>query len=174
MNTGIYRMFSILFLLTIGSYSISSAQAPASPAKTATGKIGSASVTIQYSSPNVKGRTIWGDLVPYGKVWRAGANAATIFQTDKDLTIDGKTLPAGKYSLFVLPEESTWTIIFNSEIGQWGIKKGGDANLDRSKDVINVSVKPESNAMTEGLTYEVNSKGITLLWEKLKAVVNIE
>jgi len=167
-------MFFILFLLTIGGYSISSAQAPASPAKTATGKIGSALVTIQYSSPSVKGRTIWGDLVPYGKVWRAGANAATIFQTDKDLTINGKTLPAGKYSLFVLPEKSTWTVIFNSETGQWGIKKGGDANLDRSNDVITVSVKPEAHALTEGLTYEVSNKGIALLWEKVRVPLNIK
>lgn len=174
MNARISRVFFTLFLLTIGSYSISNAQAPASPAKTAAGKIGSASVTIQYSSPSVKGRTVWGDLVPYGKVWRAGANAATIFQTDKDLTINGKTLPAGKYSLFVLPEESTWTIIFNSETGQWGIKKGGDANLDRSKDVITVSVKPETHAMTEELTYEVNKKGIALLWEKVKVPLKIK
>ena len=62
----------------------------ASPAATATGKIGEATITITYSSPGVKGRTIWGELVPYDKVWRAGANQATIFETDKDITIEGK------------------------------------------------------------------------------------
>lgn len=174
MNKTVYRMLFVLLLIGLGGYGISYAQAPASPAKTATGKIGNATVTIQYSSPSVKGRAIWGELVPYGKIWRAGANAATTFETDKDLKVEGKTLPAGKYSLFILPEKSSWTIIFNAEVGQWGIKKGGVANLDRAKDVLTVNVKPKNHAATEGLTYEVNNKGIALLWEKLIVPVKIK
>src|SRR5437870_4276896 len=86
---------------------------PASPAATATGKTkDGATITIQYSSPGVKGRKIWGDLVPYDQVWRAGANSATIFTTDKDLKVEGKKLAAGKYSLYAIPGEKEWTFIF--------------------------------------------------------------
>ncbi|HWV72516.1 MAG TPA: DUF2911 domain-containing protein [Pseudosphingobacterium sp.] len=166
----VQRIFAILFILTNVSF-IACAQ---SPKKSAEGKIGNATVSIQYSSPSVKGRTIWGELVPYDKIWRAGANAATIFTTDKDLKVEGKSLPAGSYSLFAIPGKSSWTIIFNSQTGQPGTKKGGEANLDRANDVLTVSVKPVSNAMTESMTYEINSKGIALVWEKLKVPVKIK
>jgi hypothetical protein len=143
-----------------------------SPPATATGKIGKANVTISYSSPSVKGRKVWGDLVPYGKVWRAGANEATIFETDAELTIGGKKLPAGKYSLFAMAGEKEWTFIFNSETGQWGIKKGGDANLDRAKDVLTVTAKPKKSAApNEKLVYVVEKNGFTLKWENLEVMV---
>ncbi|MEH6304214.1 DUF2911 domain-containing protein [Olivibacter sp. CPCC 100613] len=170
MHLRFQRIVAVLVLLT----SVSLTAFAQSPKKTAEGKIGSATVSIQYSSPSVKGRTIWGDLVPYDKVWRAGADAATVITTDKDLKVEGKNLPAGSYSLFVIPGKSSWTIIFNSQTGQWGIKKGGEANLDRANDVVTVTVKPVSNAMTESLTYEVDSKGIALVWEKLKVPVKIK
>ena len=80
-----------------------------SPPATAAGKIRSSTITISYSSPSVKGRKIFGGLVPYGQVWRAGANEATIFSTDKDIEVEGKKLPAGKYSLFMTPGEKEWT-----------------------------------------------------------------
>lgn len=143
-----------------------------SPPATATGKIGKANVTISYSSPSVKGRKVWGELVPYGKVWRAGANEATIFETDAELTIGGKKLPAGKYSLFAIAGENEWTFIFNSETGQWGIKRGGDANLDRAKDVLTVTAKPKKSSSTnEKLVYEINNSGFSLKWENLEVPV---
>src|SRR5678809_1049794 len=77
-----------------------------SPAATATGKAGGANVTINYSSPSVRGRKVWGELVPYGKVWRAGANQATTIEFDKDVTVEGKKIPKGKYSLYALPNLS--------------------------------------------------------------------
>ena len=82
--------------VTVSSY------AQKSPAATATGKVNGATITIKYSSPSVRGRKIWGDLVPYGQVWRAGANEATSVETDKDITIEGKPLKKGKYSLFAM------------------------------------------------------------------------
>ena len=85
-----------------------------SPAATATGKVGEATITVNYSSPAVKGRNVWaGNLAPYGKVWRSGANEATTVDIDRDITVEGKTLPAGKYSFFTIPGENEWTIIFN-------------------------------------------------------------
>lgn len=144
-----------------------------SPPATAAGKIGKANVTIEYSSPSVKGRKIWGtDLVPYGKVWRAGANEATIFQTDAELTIGGKKLPAGKYSLFAIAGEKEWTFIFNSETGQWGIKRSGEANLDRANDVLTVTATPKKSAsFNEKMLFEVGGKGFTLKWENLEVPV---
>jgi hypothetical protein len=144
-----------------------------SPPATATGKIGKANVTISYSSPSVKGRKIYGtDLVPYGKVWRAGANEATIFQTDAELTIGGKKLPAGKYSLFAIAGEKEWTFILNSETGQWGIKRSGEANLDRAKDVLTVTAKPKkSSSFNEKLVYTIENNGFTLKWENLEVPV---
>ncbi|WP_426667856.1 DUF2911 domain-containing protein [Mucilaginibacter sp. McL0603] len=137
-----------------------------SPAATATGKIGDAVITIDYSSPSVKGRKIFGGLLPYGKTWRAGANEATTFTTDKDLTVDGKKLPAGKYSFFATPGENEWTIFFNSETGQSGVKQGGDANMDPAKTVLSVVVKSKKlTALNEKLEYYVGSNGFGLKWE---------
>lgn len=144
-----------------------------SPPATAKGKIGKANVTISYSSPSVKGRKIWGtDLVPYGKVWRTGANEATIFENDAEVTIQGKKLPAGKYSLFAIAGENEWTFIFNSETGQWGIKRSGEANLDRAKDVLTVTAKPAKSAsFNEKMLFEVTGSGFTLKWENLEVPV---
>ena len=86
-----------------------------SPPATATGTVNGATITIDYSSPAVKGRKIWGGLVPYDKVWRAGANEATLFTTSKDILVEGKKLPAGKYSLYAIPGEKDWVIVFNSK-----------------------------------------------------------
>ncbi len=101
-----------------------------SPAATASGNVRGANITINYSSPAVKGRKIWGELVPYDKVWRAGANEATLITIDKDVQVEGKALPAGKYSLYALPGETEWTIIINSVTGQWGINRDGTTTED--------------------------------------------
>jgi len=146
-----------------------------SPPATVTGKFGSAAVTINYSSPSVKGRQIWGQLVPYNKAWRAGANEATIFETDHDIKIEGKKLPAGKYSLFATPGEKEWTFTFNSETGQWGIKRTGDANFDPAKNVLTVTAKPhKSSSFNERLVYTIDKKGFTLQWENLEVPVKVK
>ena len=146
-----------------------------SPAEKATGKIGSATVTISYSSPSVRGRKIWGGLVPYNEPWRAGANKATVFETDKPLTVEGKALPAGKYTLFATPGEKEWTIILNSETGQWGIKHSGEANFDPAKNVLSVTVKPVKSAtMNEKLAYVITGSGFSLNWENLSIPVAVK
>ena len=146
-----------------------------SPPQSATGKVGGANITINYSAPSVKGRTIFGDLVPYDKVWRAGANEATIFETDKDITVEGKALPAGKYSLYAIPGKTEWSFVFNSETGQWGVKRGGDTSKDASKDVLTVKAKPAKSAsMNEKLMYEVTANGFVLRWENTEVPVAIK
>ncbi|UEQ77278.1 DUF2911 domain-containing protein [Chryseobacterium arthrosphaerae] len=144
---------------------------PASPPATATGKIKDATITINYSSPSVKGRTIWGGLEAYNKVWRAGANEATTFETDKNITVQGKPLPAGKYSFFLIPKESgTWTAIFNKEPKQWGAYK-----YEVSKDALRVDVKTKALPATqENLVYKINSNGFTMDWDKISVPVEIK
>lgn len=165
----------ILFTTTSIAWAQGDKSARPSPPATATGKIGDATVTISYSSPAVKGRKIWADLVPYDKAWRAGANEATIFETDKAIKVEGKELPAGKYSLFALPGEKEWQFIFNSETGQWGVKRSGEANFDPTKTVLTVTAKPaKSSAMNERLRYEVTGKGFVLKWEALEVPVSIK
>jgi hypothetical protein len=146
----------------------------ASPAATATGKVGEATITINYSSPAVKERKIWGGLVPFDKVWRAGANAATTFETDKDIMVEGQKLPAGKYSLYALPGEKEWKVFLNSETGQWGIKRSGESTRDPAKDVLEVTVKPVKSEMSERLVYAVNESGVSLKWELLEVPLKIK
>jgi hypothetical protein len=146
-----------------------------SPPATASGNVKGATITIDYSSPGVKGRKIWGDLVPYDKVWRAGANEATLIATDKDIQVEGKPLPAGKYSLYAIPGEKEWTIIINSATGQWGINHDGTTTEDPAKDVLRVTVKPVNcPEFNERLTYMVDANGFALFWENLKIPVSIK
>lgn len=144
---------------------------PASPPMTATGKIKDANIAIAYSSPSVKGRTIWGDLVPYDKVWRAGANEATTFETDKDVTVQGKKLPAGKYSFFLIPKTAgTWTAVFNKEAKQWGAYK-----YEESKDALRVDVKTKAlPAKQEALVYKINKNGFTMDWDNISVPVEVK
>jgi hypothetical protein len=166
---------SIATLLFVATISVSAfaqeKKVPASPAATATGKIGDATVTINYSSPAVKGRTIWGGLEKYDVVWRAGANDATTFETDKDIKVEGKTLPAGRYSFFLIPKESgTWTAIFNKEPKQWGAFK-----YDVTKDQLRVDVKVKALKETqERLVYKVDKKGFALEWDKIAVPVAVK
>jgi hypothetical protein len=171
---GLFLMMATMFMSSM-LWAQGDKSARPSPPGTATGKIGDATITINYSSPAVKGRQIWGALVPYDKVWRAGANEATIFETDKDIKVEGKPLPAGKYSLYAIPGENEWTIIFNSATGQWGIKRTGETTREESKDVLDVKVKPrKAPFMNERLVYEVTNKGFVLRWENLEVPVSIK
>lgn len=146
-----------------------------SPPETATGKVMGATITINYSSPAVKGRKIWGGLVPYDKVWRAGANEATIFETDKDIMVEGKSLKAGKYSLYAIPGEKEWVIIFNSKTGQWGVKNDESTTEEPANDVLRVTVKPENSAtMNERMKFVIGGKGFALVWDKLKVPVSVK
>ena len=150
-----FLAFALLFVNFIN------AQEKASPAAVATGEINGATISINYSSPSVKGRQIWGALVPFNEVWRAGANEATTFETNKDLTIEGLKLPAGKYSFFVLPNEKECVIIFNKEAKQWGAYKYKD-----KEDQLRVTVKQKvAKATVEKLVYTINKDNIVLSWE---------
>jgi hypothetical protein len=145
-----------------------------SPAATRNGNVNGTKITIEYSSPGVKGRKIW-ELVPYNKIWRAGANEATLITIDKDVQVEGKALPAGKYSLYAIPGETEWIVIINSVTGQWGINKDGTTTEDAAKDVLRVTVKPVAcPEFNERLIYMVDANGFSLFWENLKIPVSIK
>lgn len=176
MKRTLFLQTLFFFLLAVGLSTSGFAQnPPLSPPASATGKIGQATVTINYGSPSVRGRKIFGGLQPYGKVWRAGANTATTIETDKDIMVEGKKLPAGKYTLFVTPSENDWTVILNSQTGQWGIKRDGEANRDPANDVLTVMVKPRKiEPLKEQLAYVFDKNGVALQWENVELPISIK
>ena len=113
-----------------------------SPESSATFQNEDLKITVFYNRPFKKGRVIFGGLVPYGKTWRTGANEATVFETNKDLLIGDKKLKAGRYSLWTVPNEQSWTVVFNSTIPNWGIDvmNNGEAARDPKHDVIVIDV----------------------------------
>lgn len=137
---------------------------------------GDLKIHVFYNRPSKRGREIFGKLVPYGVVWRTGANEATIFECNKDLIIKGKTLKAGKYTLWTIPQEELWTVMFNSETGQWGIDYKGVANRDPKKDVLSVDVRTvSSDKEFEQFTISVEKVDedyeLILLWDKTLVTV---
>jgi hypothetical protein len=136
--------------------------------------VGFTDVSIVYSRPGVKGRTIWGKLVPYDAVWRAGANEATKITFTTDVTIEGKKLKKGSYSFFAIPGKNEWTIIFNKVADQWGAFE-----YNESEDALRVKVKTEKASWQEWLSYTINkvsntSAVIRLEWEKIKVPFKVE
>jgi len=131
-------------------------------------------VTIEYSRPSAKARKIVGGLVPYDQVWRTGANEATSLKTDADLEIGGTTVPAGSYTLFSLPGQSSWKLIINKQTGQWG------TNYDQSQDLARVNMTvgalPQSvEQFTIGLDKTGgDSANLNLDWEKTRASVDVK
>jgi hypothetical protein len=142
-----------------------------SPEDNAVYNDGDLSIKVFYNRPSKKDREIFGTLVAYDKVWRTGANEATTFETNKNLTIEGKTLRAGKYSLWTIPREDTWTIIFNSEHGQWGINSSGEANRLPGNDVLTVDVAAvQQDQVFEQFTISFEKSGedidMVMAWDK--------
>lgn len=134
-------------------------QRPSPPAKVTATTAGGLTITIDYSQPAVKGRTIGKDIAPYGKVWRTGANEATIFEISRDASIEGKKLTAGKYSLYSIPGETEWTLIFNKTANQWGTR------YTEADDALRVNVAPgKAETMYEKMTFDVNKQGVVNLW----------
>jgi len=145
-----------------------------SPAATATLDLGGGkSVTIDYSSPRAKGRKIYGELVPYGQVWRTGANEATTFVTPADITVGGTPVPAGSYTLFTIPAKDKWTLILCKKTGEWGTDYPGPSN-DLARVDMKVSTLP---APVENFTisFEKSSGGaiLNIDWEKTRASVAV-
>lgn len=170
MNQPIQKTIMIAAIALITSTGLMAQEKPASPPKTATANVGGNQVTINYSSPSVKGRKIWGGLEAYDKVWRTGANNATTIEVSKDCKVNGNELKAGKYSLFTIPGKKTWTVIINSVADQWGAY-----SYDQSKDVFRFTVTPSKVAKTEMLTIAITDAGKgSIAWDELSVPFEIK
>ena len=140
-----------------------------SPPATVTQTVGLTEITVSYHRPAVRGRAVWGALVPYGEVWRAGANENTTISFSSPVTIGGKEVAAGTYGLHVIPTEKEWTFILSSVAWAWG-----SFTYDQAEDVVRVAVAPAEAPLAEHLVYTVEMPGpgaaqVTLHWEKKQA-----
>jgi len=146
---------------------------PSPPAKAECKLPDGKTITVDYSSPRAKGRKIFGGLVPYGEIWRAGANEATTFVTTSDITVGGKAVPAGKYTIFTVPGEDKWTLIISKKTGEWGTAYPGTEN-DLARIDMKVS-KTSSPVENFTIAFDQNAKGCTLRmeWENSRASVDI-
>ena len=145
-----------------------------SPQATLTQTVGVTDITIKYSRPGVKGRTIWGALVPYDKVWRTGANEATTITFSEDVTINGQKLAKGTYSLHTTPGQSSWKIHFNSVADQWG-----SYSYDAAKDVLVVNATPVAAPHAEWLTFEIpemttDTAKVNIRWDKIAVPFTVD
>lgn len=170
------RNFSIALLLSFCCSTLfAQIQTPASsPTATISQAVGLSKVTIEYSRPMARGRKIFGDLVPFDKVWRTGANKITTIAIEKDMLINGKKLPAGSYGWYTIPSSGEWTIALNSDDKQWGAY-----GYDQKKDVLRIPVKAEKHQMTEQLSISIESLSptaaeVVLAWERTEVRFKLE
>jgi hypothetical protein len=145
-----------------------------SPQATLTQTVGITDITLKYSRPGVKGRSIWGGLVPYGQVWRTGANEATTIAFSDDVTINGQKLAKGTYSLHTVPGQNEWTFIFNSVADQWG-----SYSYDQAKDVLRVTAKPERADFREWMGFEIqemttDTAKVAFRWENVSVPFTVD
>lgn len=136
--------------------------------------IGTTDITVNYHRPGVKGRTIWGGLVPYDAPWRMGANQATTIELSDPVMIEGKDVPAGKYSFFAIPGREAWTFILNKDPNQWGAY-----GYDAAKDQVRVQAKPVASPHNEWMRFTIDpvtpsSAVVTMQWEKLAVPLRVD
>jgi hypothetical protein len=166
-------LFIIIFLTGIQAQAQIAMPKP-SPKSVITQEVGLTEVSIAYNRPSAKGRKIFGDLVPFDKVWRTGANMSTQITFKEQASIQGKKVPAGTYSMFSIPGKKEWTLILNKNAEVWGENK-----YNEKEDVLRFKVKPYSTAYTETFTISIgniktNSIDVALLWEKTGVMFTID
>lgn len=166
--------FVLIFIFTLSAIGQDIRTPRPSPNATVTQIVGVTEVSIDYSSPGVKGRKIWGGLVPYDEVWRTGANEVTSITFSDPVKVNGNDLPAGTYGIHTIPGELEWEIIFSKDT-----EVDGSSNYDSEKDALRIKVKPEEHHFMERMTFMFtdvtdNSVNVNLIWDKLKVSFAIE
>lgn len=152
---------------------------PLSPKKTVSFTIDDLELKVFYNRPSKRDRVIFGGLVPYDQVWRTGANEATTFETNQDLKIGGASLPKGTYTLWTIPTDTAWQVMFNSKLYPWGVDENMNPMREPEFDVVNISVKPLNIANTvEQFTIAFDNSTdklyLTLAWDKTKIAVPLK
>ena len=173
MRRQIVFLTSLLLTITALAACQDKSKRPSPPAQAQCKFSDGKTITINYSSPRAKGRKIFGELVPYGQVWRTGANDATAFVTDANLSVGGKAVPAGSYTIFTVPNAGKWTLIVNKKTGEWGIPYKYEADeLAR----VDMKVSPTTSAV-ENFTIALSPMGgsctLNISWENTQASVDI-
>lgn len=171
------RRACLIFAMVVGAFAVMAipgqTQALSPRGRTSCKFADGKTITVNYSSPRMRGRKIFGDLVPYGEVWRAGADEATSFVTNVDVAVNGKDVPAGKYTLFTLPTAGKWTLILSKQTGEWGIPYPGE-RYDFGRMEMKVSKLPSP---VEDFTISFDQAGssctMKLDWESTRASVDI-
>ncbi|PSR04653.1 MAG: hypothetical protein BRD50_03160 [Bacteroidetes bacterium SW_11_45_7] len=176
-STTMYKVKSILLVfICLFSWQISFAQMDMpkpSPKAEVKQRVGLTDIEIEYYSPGVKGRQIWGQLVPYDKMWRTGANAATTIEFSKDVKVNGNEMKAGKYSFFTIPGKDEWTLIFNEETELWGT-----GNYDKDKDVLRIKAEPRDSDFEERMAFnfrnfDYEKTRVDLEWKETRVSFNV-
>ena len=164
------RIFTLLMITGLFAGFTACAQRPSPAAKVSETTTAGVKISIDYSQPAVKGRVIGKELAPYGKVWRTGANEATVFEVSKAVKIEGKALPAGKYSLYTIPGENQWTVMINKTWNQSGTV------YDQAQDALRFTVKPvKSASFTERMTFTISKSGlVSLIWGDHQVNFNVK
>jgi len=163
------RHLTSLALACTMAVAVVGAQPPGSPHETVTATVDGAKVSIEYGRPYTRGRKIMGGLVPYGRVWRTGADAATTLTTDAPLNIGGAAVPAGKVTLYTLPNAQTWKLIVNKQTGQWGTEYNEGQDLAR----VDLAVKTLT-APVDQFTIKIEGGLLKLSWELTELSVPIK
>lgn len=184
MNTFLKRLLIFLSLIAVGlflySYFVENIfAARLSPKDTIAYKFNDLKLEVFYNRPSKKGRDIFGGLVPLNEVWRTGANEATTFETNKPLKIDGIPLPTGKYTLWTVPKDTVWTVIFNSKQYSWGVDTEMKPMWDPNYDVLDVEVPVHKldktvEQFTIGFDNTTGDLSLTMAWDDVKVAVPIE
>lgn len=171
-------LISLATILGVGYWIMGWQEKKASPEDKVIYEKAGLSLEVIYNRPSKKGREIFGGLVPYGKVWRTGANEATVFSTNKDLNIDGKVLKAGKYTLWTIPEKDHWSVIFNKKMYPWGVNFEEQALREAKYDALVVDVPvQQTNSEVEEFTIKVEEQDmlqLSMMWDKTRVDVPIE
>jgi len=168
-----HKKISFLAFFALIVTTLSFAQKPSPAASAACDLGGGQSIKTDYSSPRMRGRKIFGELVPYGQVWRAGANEATTFVTSTSLKVGGKDVPAGSYTIFAIPNQDKWTLIINKKTGEWGIPyKYESDELARVDMHLSKLPSPLENFT---IAYDKTANGCTMHmdWDTTRASVEI-
>lgn len=156
-------MKKLLFLssMLLGVLGVFAQDKPASPPASVSETVNGTVITIHYSQPALKGRSIGNEVAPFDKIWRTGANEATTFEVSKDVKVNGNALAAGKYGLFTIPGKEEWVVVFNKTWKQWGAFKYSEGD-----DALRVKVKPvKAAAASERMTFVIGKDGkVQLLW----------
>lgn len=163
-----------LFILAVASHAqMDKSKRPSPPASAKLELAGGQSITVDYSSPRAKGRKIYGELVPFGKVWRTGANEATTFVTTADVTVGGTAVPKGSYTLFTIPDKDKWALVISKKTGEWGTDYPGPSN-DLARIDMKASTLP-SAVENFTISFDKSADGGTMNidWETTRASVAI-